>query len=133
MPEHLAHQILAELRTISDLLRRPSHTTEPSEHQETLASKLSCATVTTTAFEPTTHADQPTPPVLPTIIPRTKWTQEMEDIIHEAADAQPNTYRNSVKRIFDKLPKGIPMTSLRNKCNKLGYSIKSNYITKKDN
>ena len=146
MQDQILNAILTELQTISGILRSQKSTTGsytnavlqdriPSERDDELADKLAdmYASPPLASFEQFNHNNRPeqaTPPALPTIVPRAKWTLEMEDSIHKAAAAFPRTYLNSVKHVKTLLPVQLQLTSLRNKCNKLGYKIKAGYILK---
>ncbi len=136
MSELIAKQILAELQTISGLLRSQLQPVQPledslptrtsSEHDDYMAATIPINVPDLSAFG-LAPVEQPAPPPLPSTT-RTKWTPEMEQILHDATIAKPGSYRNSIKHILNKLPNGTSITSIRNKCSRLGYSVRDGYI-----
>ena len=146
------NDILLELRTISSLIR--GHQTggylphpvegsvvgltprEPSEHDTLFAAKLASldnqeeVSGALAVFSALAKDNQPAPPPLPSTLPRVKWTKENEDLIVQCAGAPAGTYRNSAKFLTDKLK--FPLTAIRNKCSRMGYSIQNKYIIVKD-
>jgi len=83
-----------------------------------------------TPFTPHTVVNQPTPPPLPSSV-RMKWTTAHEQLITDCATSPHGTYRNSLKRLTDKLPEGTTVSAIRNKCNSMGYKIHKKYLVHK--
>lgn len=106
----------------------------PSEHDDMLKAKIrdlnKAVALPSTSFMNISATSQPAPPPLPSSV-RMKWTPDYEQLIHDCAAAPHGTYRNSVKRLTDKLPEGVTISSIRNKCNSLGYKIHKKYLVHK--
>ena len=154
MSEHLDALILKELQAIRKLLENKQHansaeipplrpidplpTRTPSERDDEIAAQRNVwqhpATMDIRLFEAHDHGDeQPPPPPLPTVTVRTKWTPKLEQIIHDCASAQSGSYKNSVKRLTDKLPSTVSLASIKGKCSRLGYGINRNHLYIKGN
>ncbi len=141
--ESTLNEILLELRKLTANLSptEPTILPErmPSERDDIFKNKLENMS-TTMLCNSTVHpssfpaksitTSQPAPPPLPSSV-RMKWTPDYEQLIIDCANSPHGTYRNSVKRLTDKLPEGTTISAIRNKCGSMGYKIHKKYLVHK--
>lgn len=138
----LLTSILEQLRIISSTLSemnayqsaQPATPEGPTEHQSMQQQQI----VTRTPFNSdpvydkfcASDASQPPPPSLsPNYL---KWTPEMEQVLLDCADADPNTPYNSITHALSLLPEGTQVSAIRNKCSKLGLKVSKGAILYKE-
>ncbi len=122
--ELLLNEILIELRKLTTNLQQtqpaitlPERT--PSERDDVRKSILmAMSPADKQSFTHTASTNQPTPPPLPSSV-RMKWTADYEQLIIDCATSPHGTYRNSLKRLTDKLPEGTTISAIRNKCDRM--------------